>query len=104
MQPQHYRYLGINVVSVLIKRDRLRSWLLWWSPDGHTWYPINSKNITAMPNGDGDPFEAYKAYRETMDRVYAGATETFLGKYDEATRKLQVKALTTGPAIVLRMG
>jgi hypothetical protein len=88
-------------MSVLIKRDRLRSWLLWWTADGLKWYPINSKNVTPMPNGDGDPFSTY---REAIDRVYAGATETFLGKYDKATRKLQVKALTIGPAIVPRMG
>jgi len=90
-------------MSVLIKRDRLRSWLLWWSSDGRKWFPINSKNVTPM-HGDGDPFVAYKPYREAMNRVYAGATETFLGKYDRAMGKLQVKALITGPAIVARMG
>ena len=85
-------------MSVLIKRDGLRSWLLWWSLDGSKWYPINSKNITPMHNGDGDPFKAYESYREAMKRVYAGATETFLGKYDKVARKLQVKS--PAPAIV----
>jgi hypothetical protein len=89
------------MMSMLIKRDRLRSWLLLWSPDGLKWYRINSKNITPMPNSDGDPFSTY---REAINRVYAGATETFEGKYDKATRKLQVKALTTGTEIVPRMG
>ena len=91
-------------MNILIKQDSQRRWLLWWSSDGRKWFPINSKTVTAMPNGDGDPFTAHKPYREAMNRVYAGATETFEGTYDEATRKLQVKALTTGPAIVPRMG
>ena len=92
-------------MSIFIKRDPLRSWLLWWSPDGHKWYPINSKNMQPMPDGDIDnPFEAFRLYREQMNRVYAGYVETFDGAYDKATGRLKVKALRLQTPIISGTG
>ena len=82
------------MTAIKIKKDKLRNWLLWWTANnGYTWFPINSKDVRPVPNDNPDPFKAYAAYRQAMNRVYQGYTETFEGLYDKASKKLRVKAL-----------
>lgn len=89
------------MTAIQLKKDRLQNWLLWWTANGgYTWFPINQKNITPMPNDNPDPFKAYAAYRRAMNRVYQGYTETFQGEYDKARKKLKVKALKLQTAII----
>jgi hypothetical protein len=86
--------LGITVNRILLKKDPAHRWLFWWSIDGRKWYPINSRNVQPKPNGDKtDPFEAFRLYREALNRVLSGYTETFMGEYDRAKGVLKVKAL-----------
>jgi hypothetical protein len=65
--------------------------LLWWSADGTKWFPLNCKNVQAIPNENPDPFETFATYREAMDRVYQGSTETFEGEYDRSAKNLKLK-------------
>jgi hypothetical protein len=58
--------LGINV-SIQLEQDRTHHWLLWWSADGTKWFPVNSKNVQAIPNENPDPFEACRPFREAMN-------------------------------------
>jgi len=92
-------------VRIQLKQDRTHRWLLWWSADGHKWFPVNSKNVQAIPNENPDPFETFATYREAMDRVYQGSTETFEGNYDKASGKMGVRALSAATAAVIsRLG
>ena len=89
------------MTAIQIKKDRLQNWLLWWSANGgYTWFPINERNVIPIPDGDPDPFKAYAAHRQAMNRVYAGSTETFEGFYDKASKKLKVKALSRIATII----
>jgi hypothetical protein len=81
------------VTGITLKKDPVRRWLFWWSLDGPKWYPVNSRNVQPMHNGDkANPFEAYRLIREALNRVLAGFTETFEGEYDRAKGVLKVKA------------
>jgi len=87
----------------MVKRDTGRSWLFWWSLDGRKWYPINSRNVQPMPNGEkANPFEAYRLIREAMNRVLSGYTEAFIGEYDRVKGILKVKA--SAEALQIQVG
>ena len=87
-------------MRIQLKQDRTHRWLLWWTADGAKWFPLNCKNVQAIPNENPDPFETFATYREAMNRVHQGFTETFEGNYDKASKKLRVKALTVAPTII----
>jgi len=97
----HCLYLGVNV-RIQLKQDRTHRWLLWWTTDGNRSFPINYKNVQSIPEQSPDPLEAYRPYREAMNRVLAGQPEIFDGQYDRAARKLKVKALSV--EVIPRLG
>jgi len=97
-------YLGINM-RIQLKQDRTHRWLLWWTADGTKWFPLNCENVQAIPNENPDPFGAYRAYREAMNRVHQGFTETFEGNYYKTSGKMGVRALGAATAAVIsRLG
>ena len=73
-------------MRILLKRDPHLHWLLHWSPNGRKWYPINDKRIIPIANGRGP--DAFKAFREAMNRVYRGEIEEFDGVYIRELKQL----------------
>ena len=92
-------------MRIQLKQGRTHRWLLWWSADGHKWFPVNSKNVQVIPNENPDPFEVYRAYRKAMNRVHQGFTETLESNYYKTSGKMGVRASSAATApVISRLG
>ena len=71
-------------MKIYLKNSPIDHWIKQFSFDGKKFYNINEKNIVRIT-----PFEKL---REKINRVYAGATETFEGHYDKNVKTLALIA------------
>jgi hypothetical protein len=70
--------------KIFLKRHPKIRWLYQFSFDGKRFYNINDRNVVRIP--------PYEPLCKKLNRILAGATETFDGHYCRETRSLAIIA------------